>query len=117
MLRRTKEYEGTFVPAWSVKRLWRLSIMLCVTVFLIGLLVAPWVDLTGLLIVGPCCALLTGRWMRTAATGVVAVGAALLLAAVTNGTSGAEGVAFISAVGFVALINTLAAVLIVCHVG
>ena len=117
ILWRARSYEGTFVPGWSVKRLWRLSVVLCVGVFLIGLLAAPRVDLTGLLIVGPCCALLTGRWIRTAATGVVAVGAALLLAAVTNGTSGAEGVAFISAVGFVALINTLAAVLIERHVG
>lgn len=105
-MRRAQNYEGTSVPGWSVKRLWRLSMVLCVGVFLIALLAAPRVDLTGLLIIGPCCALLTGRWIRTALTGVVA---ALLLAVVANGPGSAERLAFISAVGFVALVNTLTA--------
>jgi hypothetical protein len=78
-------------------------------VFLLPLLAASWVDLTGLLIVGPCCALLTGRWTRTTATGIVAVGAALLLAVVADGTGSAERLAFISAVGFVGLVSTLTA--------
>ena len=108
-MRRAQNYEGTFVPGWSVKRLWRLSLALCVAVFLIGLLAAPRADLTGLLIVGPCCALLTGRWMRTAVTGIIAVGAALILAVFARGTSSAERLAFISAVGLVALVNTLTA--------
>lgn len=109
ILRRAQNYEGTFVPGWSVKRLWRLSMVLCVGVLVIALLAAPRVDLTGLLIIGPCCALLTGRWMRTAVTGIVAVGAALLLAVVANGAGSAERLVFISAVGFVALVNTLTA--------
>ncbi len=109
LLRRVRAYEGTFVPGWSVRRLWLLSLALCGAVFLIGLVAAPRVDLTGLFIVGPCCALLTGRWVRTAVTGIVALAGALLLAAITKGSSGEERLVFTAAVGLVALFNTFAA--------
>ncbi len=115
LLRRARGYEGTFVPGWSVKRVWLLSVALCMAVLLIGLVAAPKVDLSGLLIVGPCCALLTGRWVRTAATGIVALAGALLLAGVAKGASGEERLLFTAAVGLVALLNTLAAVWIERH--
>ena len=115
LLRRARAYEGTFVPGWSVRRVWLLSLALCIAVFLIGLLSASRVDLTGLFIVGPCCALLTGRWERTAATGVVALGCALLLVGFVNGASEEERLVFTSAVGLVALSTTLAAAWIERH--
>jgi hypothetical protein len=41
------------------------ELVICGAGFLVGLLAAPRVDLTGLLIEAPCCALLTGHWIRS----------------------------------------------------
>ena len=117
MPRRWRALEGSFVPGWTVRRIWLLSLVLCAGAFFLGLLAASRVDLTGLLIVGPCCALLTGRWARTAASGTVALGAALALGAVATGGGRAGHPAFLAAVGIVALANTLAAAWLERHLG
>jgi hypothetical protein len=49
--------------------LWRLSILLCVLVATCDAVIGSRLILIGLLIVGPCCALLTGRWVITGVTG------------------------------------------------
>ncbi len=108
MPRRWRALEGSFVPGWTVRRIWLLSVELCAGVFLLGLLAASRVDLTGLLIIGPCCALLTGRWVRTAVSGILALGAALALGPVAAGGGRAGHAAFLAAVGIAALANTLA---------
>jgi hypothetical protein len=97
-MRQLRAREGTFVPGWSVSRVWRLSLAICAGAFLLGLLAAPTVDLAGLLVAGPCCALLTGRWVRTAATALLALCLAIVLSfgAAYGGT---EQIAFVLPVG------------------
>jgi hypothetical protein len=108
VLRRSRALEGTFVSGWSVRRVWLLSLIVCAAAFVLALLMMRRVDLAGLLIAGPSCALLTGRWARTAATGVVALTGALLLALAAS-TAGPEHWVFSVAVGVVAAVDTLAA--------
>jgi hypothetical protein len=109
VLRRSRALEGTFVPSWSVGRVWLLSMIVCAVAFVVALLMVSKIDLAGFLIAGPCCALLTGRWARTAATGVVALAGAVLLALVAS-RGPYEHWVFSAAVGVVAAVDTLAAV-------
>jgi hypothetical protein len=57
------------LPGWSIGRLWRLSLISRGVVAASG----PHLILIGLLITGPVCALLTGRWALTAAASCLAV--------------------------------------------
>ena len=107
--RQLRASEGTFVPGWSVRRVWRLSLVLCAGALAVGLLAAPVVDLAGLMVAGPCCALLTGRWIRTAATALLALVSAVVVSLVADGTE-LERIAFVVAVGLAAATNTIAAV-------
>ena len=66
------------LPGWSIGRLWRLSLILCCAVAACDAASGPHLILIGLLIAGPCCALLTARWALTA----VASGFAVLLGVV-----------------------------------
>jgi hypothetical protein len=108
VLRRSRALEGTFVSGWSVRRVWLLSLIVCAAAFVLALLMMRRVDLTGLLIAGPCCALLTGRWARTAGIGLVALAGALILGAVAS-TGASEHWVFSAAVGIVAAVDTFAA--------
>ena len=56
----------SLLPGWSIGRLWKLSFILCTAVAACDAASGPRLILIGLLIVGPCCALLTGRWALTA---------------------------------------------------
>jgi hypothetical protein len=70
------------------------------------------VVLMGLLIVGPCCVVLTGRWAPTALTGVWVISLAVLLG-VPDGIWGtASFFIWLSAVAVVALVSIAAAVFI-----
>jgi cation:H+ antiporter len=102
----------SLVPGWSVRRLWVLGLALCVIVTVIDAGLGRRVVLIGLLVIGPCCVLLTGRWVPTGLTGLWALG----LAAVVGLPDGIWGtgtfVAFLAAVAAVACISTGAAALI-----
>jgi cation:H+ antiporter len=67
------------LPGWKIGRLWRLSLISCGVVAACDAASGPHLILIGLLIIGPACALLTGRWTLTAATSglAVALGVAL----------------------------------------
>ena len=106
--RQLRASEGTFVPGWSVRRVRRLTLVLCAGALAVGLLAAPVVDLGGPLVAGPCCALLTGRWIRTAATALFALVSAVVVSLVADGTE-LERIAFVVAVGLAAGTNTVAA--------
>src|SRR5215471_697949 len=102
----------SLLPGWTVGRLWIVSLALSGLVAGVDAVFGPRVVLIGLLIVGPCGALLTGRWGPTALTGLWATGLAVVLG-VPDGIWGtATHLAFLTAVGFVALITTAAAALI-----
>jgi hypothetical protein len=66
------------------------------------------VILIGLLIIGPCCAVLTGRWSRTALTGTWAVGLAVVLGLPDRIWGTAAHLAFLAAVLIVAVVSTIA---------
>jgi cation:H+ antiporter len=61
------------LPGWSIGRLWRLSLIVCGVVAACDAASGPHLILIGLLIAGPCCALLTARWALTAAASGFAV--------------------------------------------
>jgi hypothetical protein len=68
--------------------------------------------LIGLLIIGPCSVLLTGRWVRTGLTGLLAIGLAVALG-IPDGIWGTgTHLAFLAAVAVVTLTATLAAAVI-----
>jgi cation:H+ antiporter len=105
----------SLVPGWSVARLWRLSVLLCFAVAAVDAATGRRLVLIGLLIVGPCCALLTARWRRTAASGVLALGLGVVLG-VPDGVLGTTvQFVFLAAVAVVALCATGSAALIQRH--
>lgn len=72
------EAESTLIPRLSVKRLLLLAIALPSIVAGFDVFL-PGPILIGLLIIGPCCALFTGRWQATALAGLWAVSLAALV--------------------------------------
>jgi hypothetical protein len=93
---------------WSANRILALSVGLCVSVSAVDALAGRHIVLIGLLIVGPCCAVLTGRWVRTASTGAVAIGLALVLGFPDGIWGTATHLAFVGAVLVVAVVSTCA---------
>jgi len=69
----------SLLPGWSIGRLWGLSFILCSAVAACDAASGPRLILIGLLIVGPCCALLTGRWALTAAASCFALALGVVL--------------------------------------
>jgi Sodium/calcium exchanger protein len=102
----------SLLPGWPVRRLWVLGLALSVAVAAADAALGSRLVLIGLLIVGPCCVLLTGRWVPTGLTGLWAVGLAVILG-VPDGIWGtATHLAFLAAVTSVALASTVSAALI-----
>ena len=66
-------------PPWRMRGAWRGSVALCLAVAAVDAATGHRLILMALLALGPCCALLTGRWRRTAATGVLALGLGVAL--------------------------------------
>jgi hypothetical protein len=97
---------------WSANRLWVLSFALCVAVAAVDALLGHRLVLIGLLIVGPCCAVLTSRWSRTALTGAWAVGLAVVLGLPDRIWGTAAHLAFLVAVLTVAVVSTVATAIV-----
>ncbi|MDP9224856.1 MAG: hypothetical protein M3P18_13635 [Actinomycetota bacterium] len=95
-----------------MNRLWALSLGLSAIVAATDALLADRVVLIGLLVIGPCCALLTGRLMQTAITSVFVIGLAVVLGLPDGVWGTGTHLAFIGAVAVVSLVSTLAAVII-----
>jgi len=68
----------SLLAGWSVRRVWWLSLILSSIIAATDAMLTH-VILIPLLVAGPLCALLTGRWMRTAAVGIWVVVLAILL--------------------------------------
>ena len=102
----------SLLPGWSAPRLWALSVLLAAVVAAVDAAAGHHLVLIGLLIVGPCIALLTGRWLLTALTGSWVCGLAVLLGVPDGIWATAAHLAFISAVAAVAAVATAAAALI-----
>jgi hypothetical protein len=105
----------SLLPGWRVGRIWAIGLALTVLVAAADAALGHRVVLIGLLIVGPCGVLITGRWVPTGLTGLCAVGLAVALG-VPDGIWGtATHLAFLAAVAVVALVATLAAAVIQGH--
>ena len=64
---------GPRIPGWTITRMWRLSFLLYPAFAALDAATGSHLILIGALAARPCCALLTGRWRRTALTGVFAL--------------------------------------------
>jgi cation:H+ antiporter len=100
---------GRGVPGWSIRRLQRLSFLLCLAVAALDAATGRHLILIGALIVGPCCALLTGRWVRTAISGVFALALGVLLGVPDGIFSTYVQYAFLAAITVVTIAATLSA--------
>ena len=69
----------SLLPGWSARRVWTLSFLLCAAVAACDAASGPHLILIGVLITGPCCALLTGRWTLTAVTSCFAMALGVVL--------------------------------------
>ena len=94
LARQIRPFEGTFVPGWSVRRVWWLSLVLTCAAVLVVCLTSPRVDLIGLFVVGPCCALLTGQWRRTSLAATLTIGSAFAMPARFGGVTTSEHLPF-----------------------
>lgn len=102
----------SLVPGWPVRKLWFLGFEITVVVAAVDAMLGHRVILIGLLIAGPCCVLLTGRWIPTGLTGLWVIGLAVILGVPDAIWGTSTHLEFLAAVGGVALVSTVAAALI-----
>jgi hypothetical protein len=102
---------STLIPTWSVKRLLLLAIGLPSLVAALDVFL-PGPILIGLLIIGPCCALFTGRWQATAAAGLWAVSLAAAVGVPDGIWATAAYANFLAGVAVAAIAATAAAAII-----
>ena len=105
----------SLLPGWTVSRIWLVGVGMTMFVAATDAVLGSRVVLIGLLIVGPCIVLLTGRWIPTGLTGLLAAGLAVALG-IPDGIWGTTThLVFLAAVVAVALATTLAAAAITLH--
>jgi hypothetical protein len=97
------------LPGWSTGRLWRLSLIVCGVVAACDAASGPHLILIGLLIAGPCGALLTARWALTAAAGGFAVVLGVVLGVPDQIFATVTQYAFLAAVATVGTTATVGA--------
>ncbi len=102
----------SLLPGWPARRLWILGLTVPLIVAAADAALGARVVLIGLLIAGPGCVLLTGRWVPTGLTGLWVTGLAVMLG-VPDGIWGTgTQVIFLAAVSGAAAACTVAAALI-----
>ena len=99
----------SLLPGWSAGRLWALSLAACGAVAGCDAASGPHLILIGLLITGPCGALLTGRWAPTAAAGGLALALGVILGVPDQIFATITQYAFLAAVAVAAVTVTAAA--------
>lgn len=104
--------QESLLAGWRVKRLWVLGLEISFIVATIDAMLGNRVILIGLLIVGPCCVVLTGRWVPTGLTGLWVIGLAVVLGLPDGIWGTAIFFIWVSAVAVVALASTVAAAFI-----
>lgn len=109
---KTVRGQESLLPGWSARRLWLLSLLLPLLIAGVDAALGPVVVLIGLLIVGPCSALLTGRWLLTGLTGLWVISLAIVLGVPDGIWGSTTHLAFIAAVALVSLVTTVAAAMI-----
>ena len=109
---RSWKQSKSLVSGWPVRKLWLLGLAISAAIAIIDAVLGHRVILIGLLIAGPCCALLTGRWIPTGLTGLWVIGLAVVLGLPDAIWGTSTHLAFLAAVAAVAMVSTLAAALI-----
>jgi cation:H+ antiporter len=99
----------SLVDGWSITHVWYLALATSSLIAATDAILGHHVILIGLLIVGPCCALLTGRWARTATAGAWAIALAVILGLPDQIWGTPTHVAFLAAVTIVAIVSTSSA--------
>jgi hypothetical protein len=102
----------SLLTGWSISRVWYLALVLTSSIAAADAILGHHVILIGLLIAGPCCALLTGRWARTAIVGGWAVALAVLLGIPDEIWGTSTHLVFLAAVVIVALVSTSSAAVV-----
>jgi cation:H+ antiporter len=111
-LSQTRPEHESLLAGWPVRRLWVLGLGTSFIVAAIDAALANRVILIGLLIVGPCCVVLTGRWVPTGLTGLWAMGLAMVLGVPDGIWGSAIFFIWLGAVTVVAFASTAAAAFI-----
>ena len=93
----------SLLPGWPVRRLLIVSVITVAVIAGIDAATGHHVVLIGLLITGPCIALLTGKWRQTTLAGLLACVLAVLLGVPDGIWATATHLAFITAVATVAI--------------
>jgi len=99
----------SLLRGWSVGRVWGLSFLLCAAIAVCDAASGPHLVLVGLLIAGPCCALLTARWVPTAVASGFALGLAVLVSIPDQIFATITQYAFLAALATVSLTAVLGA--------
>ena len=102
----------SLIAAWPIMRIWCLALAISTTIAAADAVLGHHVILIGLLIIGPCCALLTGRWIHTAIVGAWAIALAVALGVPDRMWGSWTHLAFLAAVAIVATVTTASAALI-----
>jgi hypothetical protein len=105
----------SLLAGWSITRVLYLAIAISSLVAMTDAILGTHVILIGLLIAGPCCALLTGRWARTGVAGAWATALAVLLGLPDGIWGTSTHAVFTSAVVIVSIITTASAAIIERH--
>jgi cation:H+ antiporter len=109
-LRGWREWRRPSVLAgWSTGRIWRLSLLLCTVIAAGDAASGPHLILIGLLIAGPCCALLTARWLLTALASAYALVLGIVLGVPDQIFATAIQYAFLAAVAVTGVTATTGA--------
>jgi hypothetical protein len=93
-------------------RIWCLAFAISTAIAAADAILGHHVILIGLLIVGPCCGLLTGRWIHTATVGAWTVALAVALGVPDRIWGSWTHLAFLAAVTIVAVVSAASAALI-----
>ena len=104
--------QESLLTGWPVSRLWVLGLAGSIIVAAVDAALGNRVVLIGLLIVGPCCVVLTGRWIPTALTALWVISLAVLLGLPDGIWGTAIFFIWLSTVAVVALVSTAAAAVI-----
>ncbi len=102
----------SLIAGWSQQRISCLAFGISAVIAGIDASLGHRVILIGLLIAGPCCALLSGRWARTASAGVWAIALATLLGLPDGIWGSRTHIAFLGSVAVVVAATTTTAVMI-----
>lgn len=104
--------DRSLVAGWSVTQIWYAALLISSIIAAVDAILGRHVILIGLLVAGPCCALLTGRWARTAAVGAWAVALAIILGLPDEIWATYTHLVFLAAVVIVAVVSTGSAAII-----